>query len=169
MSDEVENLSELQSETSVEYLECTKEAIHYINKMISDENLFWDYEGIDFVLNKLNLTFNDLRTMNEDTCVRNVKSIIAAGLPDHNETKAYKLMNDLRENYGIHALVQNKVLVEVLKKKHFFMDIVAMKTMDNLAKCELQNEQTYLALVGDVLQTLEEKGILAEIINNCKT
>lgn len=112
---------------NIELLDINKEHIELVNKAIIDNKLNYTEESIDFVLNKLNKSFDNTANYSDE----NLKIIYMCGLEDHDRAKALKIMGELRKK-GIHYRVQHAILVDKLMHDDFFMSTEALMTFLNL-------------------------------------
>lgn len=130
-----ENVNE--SEETQELSLRNKATINKIEDIITEYNMKWTWESIDYVLNKENVSFNILAL--RDGSFRNVRILIQAGLPKARRTRedALKIMDILRDQ-GINMDIVHIVLKDKLEKDHFFMDMEALEDLINLGAANIQ-------------------------------
>lgn len=90
-----------------------------VRETIKKYKMQWNFESIDFVLNTENVSFDNLE--NADAGNKNLRLIIQCGLPSHDKSEAFKIMDEIREA-GVSPKIAHFAFVEVLKTKHFFSD-----------------------------------------------
>ena len=149
ITNEVVNESEEIQELSLR----NKSTINKIEDIITEYNMRWTWESIDYVLNKENVSFNTLAL--RDGSFKNVRILIQAGLPKARRTKedAFKIMDILREQ-GINMDVVHVILKDKLEKDHFFMDMEALEDLVNLGASNVQPAMSSnFAMINTVLMT----------------
>lgn len=130
-----------------------KATINKIEDIITEYNMKWTWESIDYVLNKENVSFNTLAL--RDGSFKNVRILIQAGLPKARRTKedAFKIMDILREE-GINMDIVHIVLKDKLEKSHFFTDMEALDDIINLGAANIQTTMsTSFAMINTVLMS----------------
>ena len=130
-----------------------KATINKIEDIITEYNMKWTWESIDYVLNKENVSFNTLAL--RDGSFKNVRILIQAGLPKARRTKedAFKIMDILREE-GINMDIVHIVLKDKLEKNHFFTDMEALDDIINLGAANIQTTMsTSFAMINTVLMS----------------
>ena len=111
----------------IELSEDSKANIARVRKAILDYKIDFTEEGIDFVLNKLNRSFEDTAEYSDE----NLKVILICGIPSHDRSEALKFMGELRKD-GIPYKIQHQILVDILRRDHFFMDTDALTSFWNI-------------------------------------
>ena len=149
ITNEVVNEREETQELSLR----NKAAINKIEDIITEYNMRWTWESIDYVLSKENVSFNTLAL--RDGSFKNVRILIQAGLPKARRTKedALKIMDVLREE-GINMDIVHIILKDRLEKNHFFMDMEALDDLINLGAANIQTTMSStFAMINTVLMT----------------
>lgn len=151
-------LTENEIKEREEILECA------LNK-INEYNLEWTFRSINYVVKRHNVTFNQLRTCVFKTADNNVEYnlfkavqlIIESGLvgskqiQENNskelEDKSYEIIEDWRNSFGYIGILQI-LLINIMEKKHFFMDTRSIKILELLSYKNLQKDiaNTQLAM-----------------------
>lgn len=98
-----------------------------MRKALVEYKIEYTEESIDFVINKLNKSFEDTVEYSDE----HLKLIYMCGLPSHDRKEALKLMGDLRKK-GIPYRNQHLIMVDILRKDHFFMDTGSQTNFLNL-------------------------------------
>ena len=100
----------------VELSDVNKEHIEEVRRILLDKKIDYTEESIDFVLNRLNMSFEDTVEYSDE----HLKIIYMCGLPSHDRKEALGIMGTLRKQ-GITYREQHQILVKILKEDHFFM------------------------------------------------
>lgn len=111
----------------IELNEANKGYIDRVRKALVDYKIEFTEESIDFVLNKLNKSFEDTAQYSDE----NLKTILICGLPSHDRAEALKLLGELRKD-GINYKITHQILVDILRRDHFFTDMEAWTNLWNL-------------------------------------
>lgn len=157
------NDTEVSAEEIAEREQLYSEATDRINSL----GLKWTFRSIEYIVNRENITFNQLRSCvfkNKGNEVKYdleqaVKYIIASGLinprtctnEDYNEclAKAYDIMESWREEFGFIGILQI-LLINAMEKKHFFMGTQDVKILEHLASKNLQRDIVMNSIAVDM-------------------
>ena len=153
-------------EPSAEYIKEREDLYNEAMEVLRKLGLKWTFRSIEYLVNREDITLNQLRS-----CVfRNIKGeikydiekavkyIITAGLidpktitPESFEEKmesAIDMMDEWREGYGFVGTMQI-LLINIMEKKHFFMDTPGVKILEYLASKNLQKDLVMNAIAVD--------------------
>lgn len=139
---------------------------------INDWGLRWTIRSIDYIVENRNVTFTQLRT-----CVfkigstptydlsRAVRLILEAGLVGSKQYKsnemdkcrdrAYELMELWREKHGFIGVL-HILLINIMEKKHFFMGVQDVKTLELLSYRNSQKDLVSRLAGMDVLEKAQQ-------------
>lgn len=167
-----ENISTSPIEENVNQEELNKlneDTFNLAYQKFNSYNLNWTFRAINFVLNKKNVSFGQLRTcvyQNEKgegyfDYIRSVITLVEAGLigskqveeTDKNlEDKAYEIIEDWRDNVGFIGTLHLFIINE-METKNFFMGVADQAIMTHMSSKNIQK-----GLIGNMLmEDLETK------------
>lgn len=154
------------------------------NKALETLNSFgleWTHRSIDFVLNKENISFGQLRS-----CVysidgsavfnysRSVKTLIKAGLigskqfnstqTNELEDKAYDIMEKWRDSFGGYLGTLHLLIINQMETKHFFMDSQDMAVIKHLSSKNLQKDLGTNLVREDLEEKVKQAQALSTIV-----
>ena len=132
-------------------------------------NLEWTFRSINYVLNKENVSFGQLRScvyiQNGQGVFDYIKStmiLIKAGLvgskqiPESNpqglEDRAYDIIEDWRDTFGFIGTL-HLLIIKTMEEKHFFMGTADQAVLNHLSSKNLQTD----LIKNLVMEDLEEK------------
>lgn len=121
-------------------------AKNIVTETINKYNLKWDLLSVEFVLDDLKTSFDDLQY--DNNIVKNVIYLVQCGLNSRSREQALKILDEMREA-GVSPRLVHYVLVEILKDKHFF------STEAENAEVVMRNTQK-AKLLRDLLRTVLE-------------
>ena len=166
--------SEDTVETVDDEQENEKEYNDVVNK-INSYNLNWTHRSIEYIVNKRNITFNQLRSCqfkygkNNDQVGYNVYKacslIIQAGLVGSKqvketdlallEEKAADIIDEWREEVGYIGIL-HIILINIMEKKHFFMDTRGIKVLKYMSSKNLQEDLVNMEMVNDLQMKIQQ-------------
>lgn len=169
------NVNELDDEQENE-----KEYNLVVNK-INELNLNWTHRSIEFVINKRNVTFNQLRSCqfkygkNNDQVGYNIYKacslIIQAGLVGSKqvketdlallEEKASEIIENWREEVGYIGIL-HIVLINIMEKKHFFMEDRGLKVLRYMSSKNLQEDLVNMEMLNDLQMKIQQSQAIAQ-------
>lgn len=172
------------SEINVEDLENDQlNEIEYNNVLnkINDLNLNWTHRSIEFVINKRNITFNQLRSCqfkfgknNEEVGYNVYKAcnyIIQAGLVGSKQIKendlslleetAADIIDKWREDVGYIGIL-HIILINIMEKKHFFMDTLGVRVLKYMSSKNLQEDLINMEMVQDLQMKIQQSQAIAQ-------
>ena len=138
-------------------------------KKLNSYGLEWTFRSINYVLNKENVSFGQLRScvyMQDGqgvfNYIKSTMSLIKAGLvgskqiPESNEkaleNRAYEIIEDWRNTFGFIGTL-HLLIIHTMEEKHFFMGTVDQAVLNHLS---YKNSQ--IDLVKNLaMEDLEEK------------
>ena len=155
-----------------------EEAFNEANDKLNSYGLEWNFRSINYVLNKENISFGQLRScvylVNNSPVFDYIKStltLIKAGLIGSKqvkeseykllENKAYEIIEDWRSNIGFIGTL-HILIIKVMEDKHFFMGDHEIKIVSHL---NYKNSQVDL-IKNMMAEDLEEKIRQAQALNN---
>lgn len=157
-------------ELNEEQIKAREKLVELAIDKINSYGLTWTIQSIEYIVNKENVTFNQLRSCtfknaDGDVCydlIRAVRLIIQAGLVGSKQisennmemlkNKAYEIIEDWRNDFGYIGTLQI-LLIDIMEKKHFFMGTQDIAVLEIL---NLKNSQGDLANIMMAMD-LEEK------------
>lgn len=170
---EIMNNEQVDTNTNVEN-EADKKAIeedtfNLAVKKLNSYGLEWTFRSINYVLNKENVSFGQLRScvyMQDGQGVfdyiKSTMSLIKAGLVGSKqisesnekalEDRAYEIIEDWRNTLGFIGTL-HLLIIHTMEEKHFFMGTVDQAVLNHLSS---KNSQTDL-VKNLAMEDLEEK------------
>lgn len=151
-----------------------KEYNDVVNK-INELGLNWTHRSIEFILNKKNVTFNQLRSCqfkfgkdNNELGYNVYKAcslIIQAGLVGSKqvketdlallEEKSADIIDEWRENVGYIGIL-HIILINIMEQKHFFMDTKGVKVLQFMSSKNLQEDLVNMTMVQDLQMKVQQ-------------
>jgi hypothetical protein len=143
----------MEHEKKAELNESNIRAMEILKDVIVKHQLEWTDEGIDYILFTENKSFTELRVLDGRRTA--IRLIIQAGLKDHDKSKAFKIITELREQ-GLVAEKLHVLLLNYLRERHFFMGGQDVEDLRNLQEAGVETDVSLLNLLTESLEKMKE-------------
>ena len=178
---EIENQEQLNTEVNTEEKEedlmdeqeNEKEYEYVVNK-INELGLEWTHRSVEYIVYKRGITFNQLRSClfkygNDNEVGYNLfkacSYIIQAGLVGSKQVKetdlqlldlkAEEIIDNFREEVGFIGIL-HIILINLMEKKHFFMDTRGVKILQHMSSKNLQEDLVNNLMINDLQMKMQQ-------------
>lgn len=179
MNTENINTSPIEENVNQEELDKLNEKTYELAiEKFNSYNLNWTFRSINYVLNKCNISFGQLRScvyINSEgqayfDYIKSVVTLIKAGLIGSNqvketdsniEEKAYEIIEDWRENFGFIGTL-HLFIINTMEEKNFFMGRADQAVMQVMSSKNIQKD----LIKNLIMEDLEQKVKQAQALNS---
>lgn len=178
--DEKSEQTEKEDNTEVNLEELENEQLNEIeyNNMVNKINelgLEWTHRSVEYIVYKRGITFNQLRSCqfkygdnNNEVGYNLYKAcnyIIQAGLVGSKQVKetdlalldikAQEIIENWREEVGFIGIL-HIILINIMEKKHFFMDTRGIKVLQYMSSKNLQDDLVNNLMINDLQMKMQQ-------------